>query len=356
MGRKTVPSRHSTGARRRPFAPQRPGGRALGARVRRCSKPTPWATASSNLRRAEQGSRGRTGSDAAYAQRPVMYQGSRTRQGRPVRYDSQRGMETPDLATVLAALLNGGGIYAAKKVLDVGGGLSHDLLKPAADELGQQLARWVKRRDERASEVGAQALAVIQASGLPQRPVSPKLALRILECAALEEDEAVRTTWAAMLANAGVEGARVHPAFIEVLNSLSPLEVQLLHQAFPPSHRKDGAGFCTGLGSQEFKDLGRQYPFETGNLVRLRVIEPPAPQFPMDAFRKVVSGLEQRTSRASHQTGSRISFNPLHIRDWEFRLSDQHRWSSHTLTTFGASFLDACDPPVTIRQEPDSSL
>ena len=106
------------------------------------------------------------------------------------------------------------------------------LTGPAAEEYGLMWADSVKlRRTKRLVKGLAKTKQMLQDAGFEPDVVPDKLLLPMFEGMCMEDDEDLRTMWAALLANASIrESVEVRLSYSEILAQLSPAEAKLLDQ------------------------------------------------------------------------------------------------------------------------------
>jgi|HubBroStandDraft_4_1064222.scaffolds.fasta_scaffold204684_2 hypothetical protein len=106
------------------------------------------------------------------------------------------------------------------------------MLGPAADELAEMWKDQVRTyRYERQRECVEKAEGMVQEAGFTPQAVPLKVLFPLLEGASLEENEALHTMWAALLANAVSPDnlEKVRTGFVATLKTLSWDEVLLLN-------------------------------------------------------------------------------------------------------------------------------
>lgn len=121
-----------------------------------------------------------------------------------------------------------------KPAADVAKELIVRLLGPSVDIGGDALKGWVQARIGRGHDTVIAAAAILKEDGLEPRPVPGRILLPILEHASLEEDDALRAKWAALLANAATDdgGDYILPAYAEILRQLTPVHAAILDWIF----------------------------------------------------------------------------------------------------------------------------
>lgn len=104
------------------------------------------------------------------------------------------------------------------------------LLEPAAMEIGVELGDRVRGwRLRNAVRVGRQAISMIETNAAPRRYVPVKVLLSALEQASLEDDVALQSRWAALLASAAdASKQEITRAYVEILKELTPLDATIL--------------------------------------------------------------------------------------------------------------------------------
>ncbi len=104
-----------------------------------------------------------------------------------------------------------------------------DLTGPAAAEI-REMIRSERRphRAQRQMRLMEKSLRIIQHSGRHFSAVPPNILLPILDYAAVEGDEALHSTWAALLAHAAMfeDDLSLTPVFVETLRQFSPTEAK----------------------------------------------------------------------------------------------------------------------------------
>ena len=133
-------------------------------------------------------------------------------------------MADSSLTTVLASAGGDAAVSFVKKILG-----------PAGDELSGMVADYIRihrlgnqirmfRRSER----------MLTEAGFKPNPVALKVLWPLMEGASLEEEEALATKWASLLANAATPqgNSLVEPSFADVLRQLTPLQAQILDKIY----------------------------------------------------------------------------------------------------------------------------
>lgn len=150
------------------------------------------------------------------------------------------------------------------------------LVGPAADQLGGWAGDFVEiKRAMSRVRMLAKAKAQLDAAGLTPQQVPLPVLSRILESGPNEDDESMADRWAALLANAAADPARVPPSFPAILEQLSPTEAALLDAIFTEAY---GTGVAVP-GDKRIIDVGTlgtglddsQLAVATENLLRQRL-------------------------------------------------------------------------------------
>jgi hypothetical protein len=103
------------------------------------------------------------------------------------------------------------------------------LVGTPVQEAGELLADHIRFRRWKAElRILGKALDLLKQAGIDPRQVDLKVLAPIVEYSSLEDDESLTDKWAALLANASTEAARVPPSFPDVLRELTPGEARLL--------------------------------------------------------------------------------------------------------------------------------
>lgn len=181
-------------------------------------------------------------------------------------------------------------------------------------------------------------------------PIAPRIAIPLLEAAAVENDESLKELWARLIANGTdkTKAVKIHPSYIEIIKQLSPDEAKII-EAFSkeksyPYIFEDAVTLDTNttgnyrlqnrdtfygikeLYGQLCSKLGLAYP-ENGisyldNLMRLRLVE-------VDYY------IDQEL-----KSNSSLQYEP----DVSIRLI-QTRTEYLKITDFGDNFVEACIVP-----------
>lgn len=132
-------------------------------------------------------------------------------------------------APTAAALIMGIQIVG-KPATDVAKDLIVRLLGPSVDVAGDELKTWVQNRIARGHDTVITAGTMVEKAGREVRPVPGRILMPILEHASIEEDDDLRTKWAALLANAATPefGTYVLPAYAEILRQITPVQAKML--------------------------------------------------------------------------------------------------------------------------------
>lgn len=156
------------------------------------------------------------------------------------------------------------------------------VLAPAADATGVALAypieEWHRRRVERANEMVVSAARILEGDGVDPQPVPGRILFPILQSGSLEEDDALRSTWARLLASAAAADtqSRVSPAFAHVLAQLNPVEVSVIEHLFVDHLDANGQlrPFSFDAVAARFGMDSIQAASMMGNLFRLGIVMP----------------------------------------------------------------------------------
>jgi hypothetical protein len=118
-----------------------------------------------------------------------------------------------------------------KDILDRVERFSSVLFGPALTEAGEMLGDRIRfRRWRNQLQILLRAEELLQRAGISPRAVPLRTLVPLIEGASLEEDETIQDLWAALLANAVQDGAKIvlHSACIQILRNISPLEAQVM--------------------------------------------------------------------------------------------------------------------------------
>lgn len=211
-------------------------------------------------------------------------------------------------------------------------------LGPTVDIGGDALKNWVHTRIARGHDTVITAAAILEQSGLEPRPVPGRILLPILEHSSLEEDDALRTKWAALLANAATpeHGDYILPAYAEILRQLTPVHVGILDWIFEnaqePSAEEptistwrdveaDEVSYRFGLNGADYQivasDLHRlqvaQASWRAAGLTRpgVAVVRPPSSSSSYPSVMWPPSVMRSPASRSACRTTSARSVTPI---------------------------------------------
>jgi hypothetical protein len=178
-----------------------------------------------------------------------------------------------------------GGAALAKAFLSRILGLAADEVAGIiADPIAEYRKELSERRKTRVVRVTSRAAQMIESAGVQAERVPDYIALPLLECASLTDDETLQDKWAGLLASAADRASpeRVHPSFSEILKTLSPQEVKFLdacHDEVVERGRGDRV-----LGDRDsllslYANLGLtrlRYPYMTVGVLREHPVDAPA--------------------------------------------------------------------------------
>lgn len=186
-----------------------------------------------------------------------------------------------DAATAAALIM--GLQTVGKPAADVAKDLIGRFLGPTVDIGGDALKNWVHTRIARGHDTVITAAAILEQSGLEPRLVPGRILLPILEHSSLEEDDALRAKWAALLANAATpeHGDYILPAYTEILRQLTPVHAGILDWIFEnaqePSAEEPTISTWRDVEADEvsyrFGLNGADYQIVASDLHRLQVID-----------------------------------------------------------------------------------
>jgi Abortive infection alpha len=126
-------------------------------------------------------------------------------------------------------------------------GVVKRMLGPAADEVAEMLRDQIRLyRYTRQLACVQKASKMAEDAGFMPHAVPPKLLFPLLEGASFEEDDAMQTMWASLLANASSPkmGDLVRPGYIALLKQMAPDEAALLNWLYSDAIRQKAAHFC----------------------------------------------------------------------------------------------------------------
>jgi len=153
-------------------------------------------------------------------------------------------------------------------------GFLSKLVGPAAEEIGLLLQDKVKLyRLKNQLSILAKAEAMLLKEGRTPNAVPFRTLLPILEAAAWEDDEALSTKWAALLANsaAKVKDYATHPSFPRILSEIAPNEARFMDSLLSSGGETDWNSFKTDLAKVLEVTEGDIDQYH-GNLFRLGLV------------------------------------------------------------------------------------
>ena len=130
------------------------------------------------------------------------------------------------------------------------------IFKEPIDQAAGMLTDWLKfQRLKRLVEISDKVDRILRARGVIEtRAVPPKVAFRMLDGAAVEDDPTLRNLWANLIANAMDPGftCDISPVYADIVSNLSPLDVRILLVMYAELVTYDRASF----------DHARQFGFD----------------------------------------------------------------------------------------------
>ena len=193
-------------------------------------------------------------------------------------------------------------------------------------------------------KIWSMAQDMLQAARIQPGPVPIKTLVPLLQYASLEEDDYLQERWAALLANAALEGP-VHPSFPQVLSRLSSADAKFLDALYEEDqkdgplrialhgHAADQLGFLYGnLGLTSTRWCTTEGDYEEFGK---EVVEAQKTQFNSTLDNLVSLGL-----LASERTAEVEEYPP----SWN-TIGLTHRTTLH-LTTLGFEFVKVCRAPM----------
>ena len=137
------------------------------------------------------------------------------------------------------------------------------------------------RRFSRQLKLFERVQKLIADAGFEPQQVKDSISIPLLTAATLQDDESLQQKWACLLANAANPAAVVHPAFVEILSALAPLDAVVLDETYKRlllEMKAKGNFQIVFLESKAMREVLVK-AFENGadtsleNLIRLRLVE-----------------------------------------------------------------------------------
>jgi Abortive infection alpha len=183
--------------------------------------------------------------------------------------------------------------------------------EPVVREKGLLQATRVQRERMAATiEVCQEALCRLESAGISERIVRLKLVLPILEQASLEDDAALKSCWAGLLASS-VTKESIHPSFPNLLAQLTPAEARILDYLYGMMAQIQNDQLREKLGIQ-----GDEFSIACENLFRLSLVKSSAAQL-----------------------------------FWNKSIDPASDMMTPSLTSFGSQFVTACRGPAKKKAE-----
>jgi hypothetical protein len=111
--------------------------------------------------------------------------------------------------------------------------LVEKLFGGSVEELGGMWQDALKvRRFGRQLKLFERVQKLISDAGFEPQQVKDSISIPLLTTATLQDDESLQQKWACLLANAANPAAAVHPAFVEILAALAPLDAVVLDESY----------------------------------------------------------------------------------------------------------------------------
>ena len=226
------------------------------------------------------------------------------------------------------------GIEATERL----GHFTADLIRePAESIVGILTDRLRYMRWERQVRLLDRAQALIRERHLEGVlvPVSPKLAIPILERATLEEDDSLQDIWVRLLLAAADPAirSRVRVAFIEVISNLEPIDAALL--ALVHDRVREHVARHVQVMGPEMSPRFHEYSVSDYDITR-------ALQIPTHEYTVAVDNLMRLRLLAGHVSHDKI---PIEVDAYRVRtkwVPVIHGYDSVVMTSFGWDFTEVC--------------
>lgn len=219
-------------------------------------------------------------------------------------------MADSSLTTVLASAGGDAAVSFVKKILG-----------PAGDELSGMVADYIRiHRLGNQIKMFRRSERMLTDAGFKPNPVALKVLWPLMEGASLEEDEALSTKWASLLANAATPqgDTLVEPSFADVLRQITPLQAQILDKIYGKINGANLQDESYGRQSVSLREIRQELGVEFALFERC-----------MDNLMRLQLCTKTPTVRFKGWPG--IDFRTAGIVD---------------PTLFGYAFVMACTPPV----------
>ena len=152
----------------------------------------------------------------------------------------------------------------------------------AVDQIGGGWEDRLKaRRYVRLVKLYAKIQDRLDEAGIDPHEIPEKIWVPALQAASLEDAETLQDKWACLLANAASPAATVHPAFVEILNAMAPLDAVVLDETYKClllEMKSKGNFQIVFLENKAMQEVLKK-AFQNGadasleNLTRLRLVE-----------------------------------------------------------------------------------
>jgi hypothetical protein len=210
------------------------------------------------------------------------------------------------------------------------------ILSPSVDAIGEGIAAplqaWARRRGERAGATLVAAAQMLQKANIEPHAVPGRVLMPILEHASWEQDPALQSKWAALLANAASPGelGKILPAFADILRMLTPLHARVLDWMFAQEQKPDIPSWFSTWPNFErhtvestFALSSADYALLISDMERMQLVEP---------YREIKS------------TPDNIDGDEL-LKWIMVQVNDREKYRFVAFTALGLRFMRACTPP-----------
>ena len=168
-------------------------------------------------------------------------------------------------------------IYTASEFLQ-------KVVNPPLEELGGLLADKIRFwRFKNQMEIILKAQNYLEDKRIQPKKIPLKTLASLLTNCSWEEEEYMKTKWAALLANT-IDSRSVfdiHSSYVEILDQLSSFEVKILDKMYDeyenaPDNEKDGLMFEKSKICHSMNIKSNEFDIIIDNLFRLNLLQPPA--------------------------------------------------------------------------------
>lgn len=217
------------------------------------------------------------------------------------------------------------------KAIDKAAEFLDKIVGPALSDIGGILSDEIRFfRLKNQIRIVQKAEIFFKRKGIEPNAVPLKILAPLLEKGSLEEDETIQDKWAALLIFAASPATSnvFSSVFIEMLNQLTPLEINILEEIYNNHvNRFKGDDFMTGVQSMSmYIDIDEDFETELDNLQNK--VQSDLVKLNLERL-NIVEYIDQNSSNHGIKSGFTLK-------------GDKKEIKGYFLTTLGVAFIRAC--------------